>query len=304
MHLKYKAALTVALVCVLGIAMPAAAGAHKRHHKGGHVTGGQGSVTKSPFGTLPDGRAVDLYTLANGGVTAKVMTYGATVTEIDTPDRHGKTHNITLGFPDLAGYVTNITGTGTTYFGATIGRYANRIANAQFTLDGVTYHLPANNGTNTLHGGPGGFHTKLWSATSSTGPDGPSVSLQYVSPDGEEGFPGTLTTVVTYTLTDAGALKIDYRATTDKATVINLTNHAYFNLAGEGSGDTYRQLLQLESSKRGPLELLGDALLELGDYAEAGEIYSRVHREFEPEDAQPTTEVRLARFASPTKHVR
>jgi aldose 1-epimerase len=251
MRRKSKAALVVALVCLLAIAMPAAASAHKRHHKGGHVTGGQGSVTKSPFGTLPDGRGVDLYTLTNGGVTVKVITYGATVTEIDTPDRHGKTRNITLGFPDLAGYVTNTTGTGTTYFGATIGRYANRIANAQFTLDGVTYHLPANNGTNTLHGGPGGFHTKLWDATS--GP-GASVKLTYTSPDNEEGFPGTLNVAVTYTLTDSGALQIDYRATTDKATVINLTNHAYFNLAGEGSGDTYRQLLQLDASNYTPID--------------------------------------------------
>jgi len=251
---KYKAALTVTLVCLLAIAMPAAAGAHKRHHRGGHVTGGQGSVTKSSFGTLPDGRGVDLYTLTNGGVTAKVITYGATVTEIDTPDRHGKTRNITLGFPDLAGYVTNTTGPGTTYFGATIGRYANRIANGQFTLDGVTYHLPQNNGTNTLHGGPEGFHTKLWTATSSNGPGGPSVRLDYTSPDGEMGFPGTLHVAVTYTLTDAGALKIDYRATTDKATVINLTNHAYFNLAGEGSGDTYRQLLQLDASNYTPID--------------------------------------------------
>jgi aldose 1-epimerase len=255
MSSKSKAALTVALVSLLAILVPATASAHKRHHhKGGHVSGGQGSVTKSSFGTLPDGRAVDLYTLMNGGVTVKVMTYGATVTEIDTPDRHGHVQNIALGFPDLAGYVTNTTGTGTTYFGATIGRYANRIANGMFTLDGVTYHLPQNNGTNTLHGGPQGFHTKLWSATSSNGPNGPSVALTYVSPDGEMGFPGNLRTTVTYTLTGDGALQIDYRATTDKDTVINLTNHSYFNLAGEGSGDTYHQLLQLDASNYTPID--------------------------------------------------
>jgi aldose 1-epimerase len=255
MRRKSKAALTVVLVSMLAVLVPATADAHKRHHKGRHMTAGQGGVTKSPFGTLPDGRAVDLYTLTNGGVTVRVITYGAIVQSIDTPDRHGKASNISLGFPDLAGYVANNTAaSGTTYFGATIGRYANRIANAQFTLDGVTYHLPANNGTNTLHGGPGGFHTKLWGATSSSGPDGPSVRLTYTSPDGEEGFPGTLNVAVTYTLTDAGALKIDYQATTDKATVINLTNHSYFNLAGEGSGDTYRQLLRLDASSYTPID--------------------------------------------------
>jgi aldose 1-epimerase len=218
------------------------------------VTGGQGSVTKSSFGTLPDGRAVDLYTLKNGGVTVKITNYGATITEIDTPDRHGNSHNITLGFPDLAGYVTNTTGPGTTYFGATIGRYANRIGGAMFELNGVTYHLPANNNGNTLHGGPNGFHTKLWSASSSVGPDGPAVTFSYTSPDGEEGFPGTLVTQVTFTLTRQGALDMKYQATTDKDTVINLTNHAYFNLAGEGSGDVYDQLLRIDASSYTPVD--------------------------------------------------
>jgi aldose 1-epimerase len=212
-------------------------------------------LTKQPFGTA-DGKAVDLYTLANGrGLEVKIITYGGIVQSIQAPDRHGVERNITLGFPTLADYVANSTAaSGTTYFGALIGRYANRIGGAQFTLDGVTYHLPANNGPNTLHGGPGGFHTKVWDATAVSTPNGPGVQLSLTSPDGDQGFPGTLSVTVTYAVTPDGALRMDYSATTDKATVINLTNHAYFNLAGEGSGSTYDTVLKIDATHYTPVD--------------------------------------------------
>src|SRR5262249_54832914 len=152
----------------------------------------------------------------------------------------GDVENVALGFRRLADYVANTRAhTGTTYFGATIGRYANRIAKGRFNLDGKTYHLPRNNGTNTLHGGPHGFDEKIWRSKATRGPDGPGVTMRYTSPDGQEGFPGTLAVRVSFTLTDANGLWIRYRATTEKPTVLNLTNHTYFNLAGEGSGDVY-----------------------------------------------------------------
>jgi aldose 1-epimerase len=252
--------LTVALLAAAALlALPSTVLANNRHHKKtGRHHGGPAQVagvTKQPFGTA-NGTPVDLYTLNNGrGLVVKITNYGATVTEISTPDRHRNVRNITLGFPTLADYVANTTAaSGTTYFGATIGRYANRIGGAQFTLDGVTYHLPANNGPNTLHGGPGGFHTKVWDATAVSTPNGPGVKMTLVSPDGDQGFPGTLNVSVTFAVTPDNALRMDYGATTDKPTVINLTNHAYFNLAGEGTGDVYDQVLKINASHYTPVD--------------------------------------------------
>ena len=185
-----------------------------RSGAGGFAGGESGKgVTTMDFGKTADGKPVELYTLTNGKATAKVMTYGAILTELHVPDRDGKPADVVLGFDDLKGYLA-----GHPYFGATVGRFANRIAKGEFTLDGKTYTLAKNNGPNTLHGGLKGFDKAVWNAEEVSSPDGPAVKFTYLSPDGEEGFPGNLKTSVTYTLTADHALKIDYTATTDKAT--------------------------------------------------------------------------------------
>jgi aldose 1-epimerase len=241
-------AATLAIVAVgfAGGATAKSAAQGQKNHSG---------ITSKPFGTLPDGHQVDLYTLTNkGGMQVKVMTYGATIQSIWVPRQGRRPLNVALGFSTLADYVANTTASkGTTYFGSTVGRYANRIANGQFTLDGVTYHLPQNDGTNTLHGGPQGFEEKLWNVTAQSNQP-PSVTMSYTSPDGEEGFPGEVTVHVTFTLTDANSLRMHYVATTDKPTVINLTNHTYFNLAGESSGDVYDQILKLDADRYTPID--------------------------------------------------
>jgi aldose 1-epimerase len=208
-------------------------------------------ITKDLFGTLSDGTKVWRYTLTSGVLRVRIITYGGIVQQLDAPDRHGRPANIVLGFSDLAGYVDkNNPGP---YFGALIGRYANRIAKGTFTLDGKTYHLPINNDPNSLHGGTKGFDTKVWAATPSKTGDRVSLRLDYTSPDGEMGYPGTLKASATYSLSK-GSLRVDYRATTDKPTVVNLTNHSYWNLAGEGSGDVYRHRLQLNASRYTPVD--------------------------------------------------
>ena len=190
----------------------------------------QAAVEKSAFGTLPDGTTVDLFTLKNpNGIVVKVITYGAIITEVQAPDRNGKLGDIVLGFDNLDAYVK-----GHPYFGAAIGRVGNRIAKAQFKLDGKTYKLAANNGPNHLHGGLKGFDKVVWAATATATEDAAQVKFTYTSKDGEEGYPGNLKVVMTYTLTTKNELRIDYRASTDKATPVNLTNHSYWNLAGEG----------------------------------------------------------------------
>lgn len=179
---------------------------------------------------MPDGKQVDLYTLTNkSGVVCKIMTYGGIITEIDVPDREGKTVDIVLGYDALSRYLEK-----SPYFGAIVGRVANRIAKGQFTLDGYTYTLATNNGPNHLHGGIRGFDKVVWQAEPITRENGVSLRLTYTSPDGEESYPGTLKAVVTYTLNEKNELRIDYEATTDKPTPVNLTNHSYWNLAGEG----------------------------------------------------------------------
>jgi aldose 1-epimerase len=208
-------------------------------------------ITKDLFGTLSDGTQVWRYTLTSGVLRVRIITYGGIVQQLDAPDRHGHRANVVLGFPDLAGYVEkNNPGP---YFGALIGRYGNRIAKGTFTLDGKTYHLPINNDPNSLHGGTKGFDTKVWTATPGKTGGGVSLRLDYTSPDGEMGYPGTLKTTATYTLSGS-TLRIDYRATTDKATVVNLTNHSYWNLAGEGTSDVYGDRLQLNASRYTPVD--------------------------------------------------
>ncbi len=215
-------------------------------------TKSQGSRSKMDFGKTADGTPVDLYVLKCGTMTVKVMTYGAIVTEIDVPDRDGKVQDVVLGFDTLNGYLG-----GHPYFGAATGRVANRIAKGEFTLDGKTYKLAVNNPPNTLHGGKKGFDKVVWKAEDTSGPDGPSVKFTYVSPDGEEGFPGNLSVSVTYTVTRAHELKIDYLATTDKATPVNLTNHTYFNLAGPASGSIVGHEMMLAADHYTPVDETG-----------------------------------------------
>jgi aldose 1-epimerase len=191
----------------------------------------QGRVEKMLWGKTADGTAVDLYVLTNGKITAKVMTLGGIVTELDVPDRDGSLADVVLGFDNLQSYLA-----GHPHFGAITGRFANRIAKGRFTLDGKEYKLAVNNGPNSLHGGLKGFDKVVWKGEDVSGTDGPAVKMSYLSPDGEEGYPGNLSVSVTYTLTSDDALRIDYSAVTDKPTPVNLTNHSYFNLAGHGSG--------------------------------------------------------------------
>jgi aldose 1-epimerase len=191
------------------------------------------SVARAPFGTLPDGTTVELFTLINAnGMEVRATNYGGIITALLVPDSDGKLGDITLGMPSFDGYLKNAP-----YFGAIIGRYGNRIGKAQFKLDDQTYKLPANDGPNTLHGGVKGFDKVVWQAEPFQKEDSVGVIFTYTSKDGEEGFPGNLQTRVTYTLTDRNELSFDYHATTDKPTIVNLTQHAYFNLAGAGNGD-------------------------------------------------------------------
>ncbi|PYU15071.1 MAG: galactose-1-epimerase [Acidobacteria bacterium] len=211
-----------------------------------------GSTKKSPFGKAPDGEEVDLYTLTNkNGAEAAITTYGGSVVWLKVPDRDGKLGDVVLGFDSVDGYVSN-----TSYLGALIGRYGNRIGHAEFKLDGKTYTLAKNNGENTLHGGTKGFNKAVWTAKEIESKDGQALELSYLSKDGEEGFPGNLHVRVIYTLEDSNALKIEYFATTDKDTVVNLTNHSYFNLAGpgSGSGDILGHILMIEADKFTPVD--------------------------------------------------
>ena len=218
------------------------------------------TVTRSAFGRLPDGRAVDLYTLTNAqGIDVRVMTYGAIITVVRTPDRVGHTEDIALGFDSLAGYLSEHP-----YFGALVGRYANRIAHGQFALDGTTYHLALNNGPNSLHGGLRGFDKVLWTAEPFSNGNGAGVTLRYSSPDGEEGYPGTLNARVTYTLNSRDELAVDYEATTDKPTVVNLTQHSYWNLHGEGRGDILAHLVEIDASSFTPVD---STLIPTGEIA-------------------------------------
>jgi aldose 1-epimerase len=240
-----KAALAV-LILVLGAAGPACkkeAGA-----PGGAAEGTGGprmEIKRELFGKLPDGTAVDIYTLKNRArLEARIMTYGATLVSLKVPDRGGVLADVNLGFDTLAGYL------GThPYFGVIVGRYANRIAKARFTLDGVEFRLAPNNNGNTLHGGLRGFDKVVWTAEALQVADGVGLRLTYLSKDGEEGYPGNLAVTVVYMLTNANELEIRYEAATDKKTPVNLTNHAYWNLKGEGNGDILGHVLRLEADR-------------------------------------------------------
>jgi aldose 1-epimerase len=204
-------------------------------------------VTSQPFGKLPDGTPVEIFTLNNGAYEARIATYGGVLVSLMAPDRDRKVGDVVLGFDNVDGYYANFNGTSDAFFGAIIGRYANRIAHGKFTLDGKTYSLPLNNGENSLHGGPHGFNNVVWKAK----PIPNGVELTYLSKDGEAGYPGNLSATVRYTLTGAD-LRVEYSATTDKDTVVNLTNHAYFNLAGQG--DILKHELTLHASRFTPVD--------------------------------------------------
>jgi aldose 1-epimerase len=204
-------------------------------------------ITHAEFGTMPDGTAIRIYTLTNkNGLSARIANYGGVLVSLNTPDRKGAMADIVLGFDSLSDYVAT-----PRFFGALIGRYGNRIGGARFTLDGKEYQLDKNNGANSLHGGARGFDKQVWTAAPL--PDG-GLKLTYLSKDGEGGYPGNLNTTVTYHLTDANELRIDYSATTDKATVVNLTNHSYWNLSGAGSGDVLQHELMLNADRFTPVD--------------------------------------------------
>jgi aldose 1-epimerase len=204
-------------------------------------------VERVPFGSA-GGADIDAYVLRHAGIMARIITYGAALTELHVPDRHGASADVVLGFDRLDGYLAEHP-----YFGSTVGRVANRIAGGRFTLDGVEYRLACNNGGHHLHGGVHGFDRRVWSASASMTVDGPSVALRRTSPDGEEGYPGTLEVTAVYTLRP-GALRIEYTATTDRATPVSLTHHSYFNLAGAGSGDVLGHALELAASRYTPTD--------------------------------------------------
>src|SRR5438034_4390369 len=218
----------------------------------------QSQVTKQSWGKTPDGTAVDLYVLKSDAIEAHIITYGGIVQALKVPDKNGKVADVALGFDSIDGY-TGGAKPNAPFLGALIGRYGNRIAGGKFSLDGKSYQVPQNAGNNALHGGAKGFDKAVWKAKEI--PHG--VELTHVSPDGDQGFPGTLTTVVRYTLVGKD-LKIEYSATTDKDTVLNLTNHTYFNLAGQGSGDILQNLVKINASRYTPVD---DKLIPTGELA-------------------------------------
>jgi len=213
-------------------------------------TPSRAGVEKRPFGATADRAAVDLYTLTNAsGVEVRAISYGGIIVSLRVPDRDGTLGDVVLGHDTLEGYQK-----ASPYFGAIIGRYGNRIARGQFTLEGRAYSLATNNGPNALHGGLKGFDKVVWQAESFTNDKGVGVVFSYTSPDGEEGYPGALRATVTYTLSDANQLTFDYQAVTDKATPVNLTQHTYFNLAGEGAGDILAHELMMKASHFTPVD--------------------------------------------------
>ncbi|MCI0529368.1 MAG: galactose mutarotase, partial [Nitrospira sp.] len=241
------------------------------------------NIEKQPFGTV-DGAAVDLYTLTNDkGVEVKITNYGGTVTSLMVPDRDGKLGDVVLGYDNLEGYLKN-----NPYFGCIIGRYGNRIGKGKFTLNGVEYTLAQNNGENSLHGGIKGFDKMVWNVKEIKDKDSVGLELTYLSKDGEEGYPGNLSVTVTYTLTNNNELKIDYGATTDKDTVVNLTHHSYFNLAGAGEGDILGHELMINADRFTPVD---SGLIPTGelksvkdtpmDFTQPTAIGARINQEYE-----------------------
>lgn len=233
----------IGLICILGVSTVMA-----------------GNIEKDFWGFTSDGMPVYLYTLINdNGVFIQVTDYGATLVSLYVPDREGNLGDVVLGFDSVADYEKP--DPQNPHFGATIGRYGNRIANGQFNLEGRTYSLAQNNYPNHLHGGVKGIEKQLFKGVAMKTPDGPAVRFKYMSHDGEEGYPGNLSISVTYTLTDENEVKINYLATTDKTTIVNLTNHSYFNLSGEGSGDILDHNLMIVADNYTPVD---DTLIPLG----------------------------------------
>lgn len=238
---RYRYFVFGSLILMLGMVV---ACAPKKEKEEAHA-----GIQRSRFGNMADGQAIDLYTLTNlHGMQVGITNYGGRVVSIQVPDRSGQMADVVLGFDDLQGYLGD-----NPFFGAIVGRYANRIAKGRFTLDGVEYKLPVNDGPNSLHGGLKGFDKRVWTAQEITTPQ-PALELTYLSKDGEEGYPGDLNVKVVYTLTDDNELKIDYSATTDKDTVLNLTNHSYFNLAGAGNGDILKQVIMINADRFTPVD--------------------------------------------------
>jgi len=244
------------LAAVVGCAVLAISGCCSCFNRGeGSVKTG---IAVEAYGKTGDGKEIRLFTLTNrNGLVARVMTYGALLTELRVPDRDGNLGDVVLGFDSLDGYLA-----GHPYFGATVGRVANRIAKGQFELEGKKYQLATNNGPNHLHGGNVGLDKKVWEARETMTKDGPAVMFHYLSPDGEENYPGNLDIHVTYTLTNRDELRIDYVATTDRATPVNLTNHSYFNLSGAGKGDILDHILMINADHFTPVD---DTLIPTGE---------------------------------------
>jgi aldose 1-epimerase len=207
-----------------------------------------GTVTRAPFGAMPDGTPVEVFTLTNAtGMRVRTIPYGAIIVSIETPDRAGRMHDVVIGHDRLEGYLT-----ASRFFGAVVGRFGNRIAKGRFSIDGRSYGLAVNNGPNHLHGGVKGFDKVLWRAEPLA--SGAGIVYKYVSADGEEGYPGRLDVSVTYTLTDRNEIAVDYRASSDKPTPVNLTQHSYFNLAGDGSRDVLDHVLQINADAFTPVD--------------------------------------------------
>ncbi len=234
--------ITFAVLSVLMASMAIAAAQQKSETKPG--------LKMESFGKTADGHEVQLFTLTNkNGLEAKITNFGGIVVSLKTPDRKGQLADIVLGYDDVKGYEAD-----TAFFGALIGRYGNRIAKGQFTLNGKTYQIPLNDGPNALHGGPNGFNKQVWTAKDVSTHSTPMLQLTYLSKDGENGFPGNLNVQVTYSLTSNNELRLDYAATTDKDTVLNLTNHSYFNLKGAGEGDILQHEVRLNANKFTPVD--------------------------------------------------
>jgi aldose 1-epimerase len=248
MNISRRQAITA--VAGLGLASCAKTNEEPEKKKSLVSTVSTGKVNKQSFGKTSDGQNVDLYTLTNtGGASVSIMNYGGIVVSLKVPDRNGAMTDVVFGFDTFEPYLAP-----PPYFGAIIGRYGNRIGHARFKLDGVEYKLAKNNGENSLHGGTRGFDKVLWAVKDISSGGVPALELKYLSKDGEEGYPGNLDCTVTYTWTDARELKIDYAATTDKDTVLNLTNHSYFNLAGEGEGDVLAHEVMIDADRFTPVD--------------------------------------------------